>query len=496
MRNFFRQLAIIFGSILFVAIPFAAHAQADLIINTNGVYLSVPFAGVQVDSTVRIYAKVMNEGDADSIALVEFYVDDALLGTRQVTVVPHETGVAYWDWQTGGVEKKVALSVRVAGQEGGDTNPNNDEVTLYDIWINADNDGDGVYNQKDNCKDVSNPDQADKNKNGVGDACEPKPAPATVTQPSTPAPTPAPTTPEQTATPAQPAPTKAKTPDVAPAPADVAQDQQADTTAAVDEATQTDAEMTQVETTMEPASPADLDTYAADLTIQKEQTDWNAYRFRVSLPIGVNASQYAWSFGDGTEGNGHVVEHTYKRPGTFTVKVTVLDDAGQSISESIQARVGFLNLANWRLWIIIVLLAVIIIVAAVLAGMADAVVPEKEPVSMPAMPDQLPSEAPGSAAASEAPLEALSNDDGGMDSLAATGMSTEALPDELALLESITPGNKPAEAMPEEPASTPTEPVVEMEQAKKAPAKKKSAPKKRAAKTTTKRKPSKSKRQS
>jgi Tol biopolymer transport system component len=36
----------------------------------------------------------------------------------------------------------------------------------------ADRDGDGVSDDKDNCPDVPNPDQADSNANGVGDACE------------------------------------------------------------------------------------------------------------------------------------------------------------------------------------------------------------------------------------------------------------------------------------------------------------------------------------
>jgi hypothetical protein len=40
----------------------------------------------------------------------------------------------------------------------------------------VDSDGDGVCDEVDNCKNVPNPDQADSNHNGIGDACEPKPA--------------------------------------------------------------------------------------------------------------------------------------------------------------------------------------------------------------------------------------------------------------------------------------------------------------------------------
>lgn len=40
------------------------------------------------------------------------------------------------------------------------------------LYHPADDDGDGVPNARDNCPDVKNPDQMDKDHNGVGDACE------------------------------------------------------------------------------------------------------------------------------------------------------------------------------------------------------------------------------------------------------------------------------------------------------------------------------------
>ncbi|RPH75874.1 hypothetical protein EHM76_00645, partial [bacterium] len=60
-------------------------------------------------------------------------------------------------------------------------------LTLAGTGCQPDKDGDAVLDAEDNCPDVANPNQADSDKDGVGDACE-GPSP-------TPAPTPAPTSP-------------------------------------------------------------------------------------------------------------------------------------------------------------------------------------------------------------------------------------------------------------------------------------------------------------
>ena len=39
---------------------------------------------------------------------------------------------------------------------------------------------------------------------------------------------------------------------------------------------------------------------------------------------------YAWDFGDGSTGDGALVSHTYANPGTYTVKLTVIDNDGNS----------------------------------------------------------------------------------------------------------------------------------------------------------------------
>ena len=45
-------------------------------------------------------------------------------------------------------------------------------------------------------------------------------------------------------------------------------------------------------------------------------------------------SSYAWNFGDGQGGSGAVAGHTFASSGTFTVRLTVTDTAGQTDTES------------------------------------------------------------------------------------------------------------------------------------------------------------------
>jgi PKD repeat protein len=45
-------------------------------------------------------------------------------------------------------------------------------------------------------------------------------------------------------------------------------------------------------------------------------------------------TDYSWSFGDGTRANGPTASHSYASPGTYTVGLTVTNDAGQSTSSS------------------------------------------------------------------------------------------------------------------------------------------------------------------
>lgn len=62
----------------------------------------------------------------------------------------------------------------------------------------------------------------------------------------------------------------------------------------------------------------------------KEAFTGDAIQFDASATTDADGSVavYAWDFGDGTEGTGAKVTHKYKSPGTYTVKMTAIDDKG------------------------------------------------------------------------------------------------------------------------------------------------------------------------
>ncbi len=404
-------------------IPAAVLAQTDLGINANGVWLSVPFDKIEVSKTVRIYSRVENVSADDAVAEVQFFIGGDLLGTRSISVLANSTGVAFYDWATPSAEGKADISIRVHAQEGGDSNISNDTVTIYGLFINVDTDADGIYDRLDNCPKWANADQADADKDKTGDACEPvvpKPTPAPAPKPA-----PAPVTTTTTTPAPPPAPAPAPAPVTAPT---TTQPTPAPTPKAAVATTTEEVRMPDGRTTVTSTDVTGdaVSAVTQDLIIQSEQIGWNQFRFRPASRLGVGTFEYEWTFGDGATSTDRVVEHTFVKPGRYTVSLRLVDPDGHEQTATVLIRVGFFNLANWRLWILIGLLALIIIVGASTAGVSESLVPAAKPLraTKPEKDEDII-------------LEPLSDESGDFELVASTGESTAEVANDIALLESI-----------------------------------------------------------
>lgn len=180
-------------------------------------------------------------------------------------------------------------------------------------------------------------------------------------------------------------------------------------------------------------------------SIHYEKLSWNTYRFRPSYRLGAGEYEYAWDFGDGTTSDQRIVEHTFDKPGNFRITLTIDGLQGETQKASVQVSVGFFNLANWRLWVLLGILAVIIIVASVIAGLA-----KNGKEDGPAKPASKKKPFVPTSGFAQPEISPLAEQSGDLDTMAATGETKEKFEEELALLEEIgSVAGKAEDAQPE-----------------------------------------------
>jgi len=96
------------------------------------------------------------------------------LRLQNVSVAPGQSIKVLIDAVIGPVEDNTVISNLASWSqpaEGGYPG----EVVAADLIVRSDRDGDGVFDDDDNCPDVPNADQLDSNDDGIGDACEEQP---------------------------------------------------------------------------------------------------------------------------------------------------------------------------------------------------------------------------------------------------------------------------------------------------------------------------------
>ena len=183
-----------------------------------------------------------------------------------------------------------------------------------------------------------------------------------------------------------------------------------------------------VEDDITPINAVDL----PDALIHVEQMNWNTFRFRPSFLLGEEAQSYHWQFGDGSKGTKRVVQHTYAQPGVYQVQLELFSEDGSRDIVDITLQVGFFHLSNWRLWVLIFLLAAIIIIAAIVAGSSE------KPGGKPGQrKHKAKKKLRRSRSGEERSVNDLSDDKGMLDSLAEVGLGLSELSDELSFLEEL-----------------------------------------------------------
>jgi hypothetical protein len=143
------------GAALVAVIGLSGAARADVTI-TN------PVADASVAGTIPFRATA----SADVLA-IDFFVDGVQLGAEDTTV-PYEVS-----WNTGLTPDGPHTLTAIGHAAGGATSQASVAITVSNAVGSLDDlDGDGVPNAADDCPFIVDPDQADRDGDGLGDACD------------------------------------------------------------------------------------------------------------------------------------------------------------------------------------------------------------------------------------------------------------------------------------------------------------------------------------
>lgn len=335
----------------FSAPVLAADFNRDLSISASEVKVS---DNILKGQTARIYVTVRNNSKYDLSGVVKFYDDrvGAYLGSDQpISALAGKTDDVFVDFSSE-VTGEHSISIRILPWSEAGNDPSNDKVTKI-LFVDTDPDSDGQGNRLDPDDDNDGvPDSrdafpldpresADADHDGLGDNADPDDDNDGVPD-------------AQDAFPLDPTESK-----------DSDQDGAGDTKDAFPydpkDWQDTDRDGKGDNTDLQPQNAAPIP--------QILRPDSNS---EVGTPLTFNAlkstdpddtiSSYKWDFGDGTETTGVLVDHRFKKPGTYLVKLTLTDSRGETSTQEAQVIVK-------RGWILPSLIGVTGLLILMIAGM-------------------------------------------------------------------------------------------------------------------------------
>jgi PKD repeat protein len=347
--------SISFFSIIFLFPSSALAATADLSISANSIRFSedVLYAG----ETVRLYATVKNYSEVDIAAKVIFYQGAVLIGGSQTVSVLASGGSddVYVDYDV--PEGKFNIRAVIQGQNPKDQNPANDEAITKLFTSISDRDHDGVEDDKDNCVDQGNVDQADRDKDGKGDVCDddrdgdgvknnadayPDDAaksaqPVVMNEPVV-------VTEEPVVVDAEPV--VVSEPIVAEVPVS-ASIQAVASDAGVPLENSSHLSPSVLSVSPNPGifgfGTLSISPYAQ---FSYRRIDWRTYEFTALPSEGEGEVTYGWDFGDGATSVQQTLVHAFPSAGQYVVTLAVIDAAGNMVSDAETFDISFFHLHN------------------------------------------------------------------------------------------------------------------------------------------------------
>lgn len=169
-------LKIVFWGFLVLSLAVFGQAAAaqtltyDLGISSGDIFFAS--SPLIVGQPIRLYAAIHNYGTKDVLGYAQFFAGTTLIGESQVVSV-RAGGLSdevFVDWVVPSGSFNVRVDIK--GQSPRDENPANDSALTGLFYPETDGDGDGIIDKNDNCPNLSNPDQADTDGDGIGNACD------------------------------------------------------------------------------------------------------------------------------------------------------------------------------------------------------------------------------------------------------------------------------------------------------------------------------------